>query len=74
MKHIVEQICNEEHRDENSADDYADSTDSSGRSVRWTRHIVRHERRVKPDEETHLLAELDYEKEPTVFRAAGAGY
>ena len=42
--------------------------------VRGMRDDVPHEHRVKPDEETHALAELDYEKEPIYRWAADAAY
>ena len=49
--------------------------------LRWAVFIVsipsdtvRQAQRVKADEETHPLAELEYEKEPTSFRAASTGY
>lgn len=48
---------------EGIADAYAAATDSTRHLVRWTRNNARQEQRIKPDEETHLLAELDYEKE-----------
>jgi hypothetical protein len=60
--------------EEQRADTYRDMTDSTRHLVRWTRDNVRHEEQVKPDEETHLLAELDSEKEPTRWRAVGAGH
>jgi hypothetical protein len=53
---------------------YAEATDSSRHLVRWTRDNARREQRVKPDEERHPLAELDFEQEPTRGRAVGAGY
>ena len=58
----------------NSEDAYVEATDGCRYLIPPTSHIVRQAQRVKPDEETHLLAELDYEKEPTGFRAASAGY
>jgi hypothetical protein len=52
----------------------AETTDSTRHLVRWMQDNVRQEQRVKSDPESHHLAELDYEKEPTSFRAASAGY
>lgn len=53
---------------EEQAAAYAEATDSA-RSTRYlirdTRENTRQEKRVKPDEELHPLAELDWEKEPT---------
>jgi hypothetical protein len=53
---------------------YAEATDSTRHLVRWTRDNTRREQRVKPDPETRPLAQLDFEKEPTRWRAAVAGY
>jgi hypothetical protein len=44
-----------------SADAYREMTDSTRDLVRWTRDKARQWQRVKPDEELHPLAELDYE-------------
>ena len=60
--------------EEQAADAYREMTHGCRYLIPPTSHIVRQAQRVKPDEETHLLAELDYEKEPTGFRAASAGY
>ena len=60
--------------EEKNADAYRAMTDSTRHLVRWTRDNARQEQRVKPDPETNPLAELDYEKEPTRWRAVGAGY
>jgi hypothetical protein len=60
--------------EEQAADAYREMTDSTRHLVRWTRDNLRQERRIKPDEETHALAELDYEKEPSRSWAARAGY
>jgi len=51
--------------EEDSAAAYADATDSTRRLVRATRDSARQWQRVKPDEETHALAELDYEEGTT---------
>jgi hypothetical protein len=59
---------------EDLAEAYEAATDGCRCLVGGMHNNARHEQRVKPDEETHLLAELDYEKEPTSFRAASAGY
>ena len=56
------------------ADAYDEATDGCRRMVRGMRDDVPHEHRVKPDEETHALAELDYEKEPIYRWAADAAY
>lgn len=50
---------------EDGAAAYAEATDSTRHLVRVTRDNARQWQRVKPDPETHPLAELDYEKEPT---------
>jgi hypothetical protein len=55
-----------------SEDAYAEATDGCCYLIPPASHIVRQAQRVKADEETHPLAELDYEKESTSFRAAGA--
>jgi hypothetical protein len=52
---------------------YAEATDSTRHLVR-IRSNYRQQQRVKPDSETHPLAQLDFEKEPTRWRAVGAGY
>jgi hypothetical protein len=51
--------------EEDSAGACAEATDSTRRLVRATRDNARQWQRVKPDEEVHPLAELDWEKEPT---------
>ena len=51
---------------EDIPDAYAEATDSTRRSVRWTRDNARREQRVKPDPETHPLAEFDYEEGATL--------
>lgn len=51
--------------EEQAANAYAEATDGCRRSVLGTRDNTRQEQRAKPDLETHPLAELDYEKEPT---------
>jgi len=61
-------------RNEDISDAYVEATDGCRYLIPPASHIVRQAQRVKPDEETHPLAELDYEKEPTSFRAAVAGY
>ena len=48
-----------------SADAYADATDSTRHLLRWTQEKVRQWQRIKPDEELYPLAGLDFEKEPT---------
>jgi hypothetical protein len=59
---------------EDLAEAYEAATDGCRCLVRWTRDNARREQRVKPDTETHPLAQLDFEKEPTRWRAVGAGY
>jgi hypothetical protein len=59
---------------EDLAEAYEAATDGCRCLVGGMHNNARHEQRVKPDEETHLLALLGYEKEPTSFRAASAGY
>jgi hypothetical protein len=60
--------------DRDVADAYAEVTDGCRLLIAPASHIVRQTQRVKPDPETNPLAELDYEKEPTSFRAASPGY
>jgi len=60
--------------EEKNADAYRAMTDSTRHLVRWTRDNPQREQRIKLDPETHPEAELDYEKKPTSFRAASAGY
>jgi len=60
--------------EEQAADAYREVTDNTRHLVRWTCDNARREQRVKPDPETHPLAQLDFEKEPTRWRAASAGY
>jgi len=60
--------------EEQRVDTYREMTDSTRHLVRWTRDNPQRQQRVKPDPETNPLAELDYEKKPTSFRAASAGY
>jgi hypothetical protein len=55
--------------DRDVADAYAEVTDGCRLLIAPASHIVRQTQRVKADEETHPLAELDYEKEPTRWRA-----
>jgi hypothetical protein len=61
-------------RNEDIADAYAEATDDCRYLIPPASHIVRQAQRVKADEETHPLAQLDFEKEPTRWRAVGAGY
>jgi hypothetical protein len=58
----------------NSEDAYVEATDGCRYVIPPTSQIVRQSQRVKADEETPPLAELDYEKEPIRWRAAVAGY
>ena len=58
----------------NSEDAYVEATDGCRYLIPPTSHIVRQAQRVKADPETHLLAELDYEKEPIRWWAVGAAY
>jgi len=51
--------------EEQAANAYEAATDGCRRSVLGTQDDARHERRVKPDEEVHPLAELDYEEGAT---------
>jgi hypothetical protein len=51
--------------EEQSANAYAEATDGTRRSVLGTRDNARQWHRVKPDEEVHPLAELDYEERAT---------
>ena len=51
--------------EEQAAIAYEEATDGCRRSVLGTRDNALHWQRVKPDEEVHPLAELDWEKEPT---------
>ena len=51
---------------------YAEATDSTRHLLRWTHDNARQEQRVKPDEETNPLAELDFEKEPVLVVALGS--
>ncbi len=51
--------------EEQAASAYEQATDGCRPSALGTRDNARQWQRVKPDEETHSLAELDYEKEPT---------
>jgi hypothetical protein len=51
--------------EEQAASAYEQATDGCRPSVLGTRDDARQWSRVKPDEELHPLAELDYEKEPT---------
>jgi len=61
-------------RNEDIADAYVKVTDGCRYLIPPASHIVRLAQRVKPDEETHPEAELDFEQEPTRWRAVGAGY
>ena len=60
--------------EEDSADAYREMTDSTRHLVWATRDNGRQWQRVKPDEETNSLADLDCENVPTHRWAAGAGY
>jgi hypothetical protein len=60
--------------EEQRAGAYREMTDSTRHLVRCTRADARQEQRIKPDPGTHPLAKLDFEKEPTRWRAVGAGY
>jgi hypothetical protein len=51
--------------EEQRADAYREMTDSTRHLVRGTRDNARREQRVKPDPESHPVAELDYEKDST---------
>jgi hypothetical protein len=51
--------------EEQAAAAYADATDGCRRSIRAMRDNARQWQRVKPDEEAHPMAELDWEKVPT---------
>jgi len=51
--------------EEQAADAYADATDGCRRLAQAKRDNARQWQPVKPDEELHPLAELDWEKEPT---------
>lgn len=51
--------------EEQAANGYEEATDGCRRSVRMPSDNAPHWQRVKPDEEVHPLAELDWEKEPT---------
>jgi hypothetical protein len=48
--------------EEQVAAHYADATDGCRRLDRATQDDARYERRVKPDEESHVLSELDFEE------------
>jgi hypothetical protein len=50
---------------EEAANAYAEATDGCRHSSVDTRDTARQWQRIKPDEEAHPLAELDWEKEPT---------
>lgn len=50
--------------EENGAHAYAEATDGCRRSLLGTLDNARQRKRVKPDEESHVLAKVDYEKEP----------
>lgn len=51
--------------EEQVAAHYADATDGCRRLDRATQDDARYERRVKPDEESHVLSELDFEEGAT---------
>jgi hypothetical protein len=51
--------------EEQAADAYEEATDGCRRLDRATQDNARTVCRVKPDEETHLLAGLDYEERAT---------
>jgi hypothetical protein len=59
---------------EDLAEAYEAATDGCRRLVRATRDNARQWQRIKPDTKTNPLAELDFEQEPTRWRAVGAGY
>ena len=51
--------------EEQAAIAYEEATDGCRRSVLGTRDNALHWQRVKPDEESHVLAELDFEEGAT---------
>lgn len=59
--------------EEKNADAYRAMTDST-RDLLRVPNNYRQQQRVKPEPETHPLAQLDFEKEPIRWRAAVAGY
>src|ERR1019366_7943369 len=58
---------------EDLAEAYEAATDGCRHLVRWTRANARREQRVKPDSETHPLAQLDFKKEPSDQTWLGEG-
>lgn len=61
-------------KDQDAADRYAELTDGCRYLFPPTNHNVNRRQRVKPDPETHPLAEVDCEIEPIRSRAAAASY
>ena len=59
---------------EDLAEAYEAETDGCRCLIGGMQNNVRREQRVKPDPETHPLAQLDFEKEPIRWRAAVTGY
>jgi hypothetical protein len=51
--------------EEQAAAAYAEATDGCRPLVRATPENARHEQRVKPDEESHVLSELDFDEGAT---------